>query len=541
MKLLTKILYEVLNDLNYPNTEIIIEIPKNNKFGDYSTNLALILSKKIKKNPINIAEDIANHIESLSKNELKKISIAGPGFINFTLSNNFYYKNLLNVIENPNYGKIQQKKSKTALVEFVSANPTGPLTVGHGRGAVLGDTISNILEWNGYEVVREYYFNNAGKQMRVLGESVASRYKQIYNKDSKFPDYGYQGEYIKDIAKLISTKFNDNFLNDDQNKIFKESAENFVFEDIKKTLKKIKINFDSFFNEDDLYSSGAIKKTLSKLKRKKIIYEKDGATWFKAKSINREQDKVLVKSSGEPTYRLPDVAYHKDKFNRKFDLIVDIFGADHSDTYPDVMALIKSLDCDINKMKVIIHQFVTILENGEKVKMSTRKANFITLEELCDEVGEDVLRYFFIMRGANTHLNFDIGLAKNESDENPVFYLQYAYARICNILKKSNEFEYSSNEFEDLKLLSSNVEKDILRKIQQFPDLITQIGQVLEPQTLANYLQSLASLFHKFYSNNKVISDDEKLSFARLKLICGIKHVLKNGLDILGINAPEKM
>ena len=205
------------------------------------------------------------------------------------------------------------------------------------------------------------------------------------------------------------------------------------------------------------------------------------------------------------------------------------------------MALLKSLDCDINKMKVIIHQFVTILENGEKVKMSTRKANFITLEELCDEVGEDVLRYFFIMRGANTHLNFDIGLAKNESDENPVFYLQYAYARICNILKKSNEFEYSSNEFEDLKLLSSNVEKDILRKIQQFPDLITQIGQVMEPQTLANYLQSLASLFHKFYSNNKVISDDEKLSFARLKLICGIKHVLKNGLDILGINAPEKM
>ena len=541
MKLLIKILSQTLKNLDYPNCKIIIEIPKNNKFGDFSTNLALLLSKIIKKNPINIAKDITKSIYSLDRNEIKEISIAGPGFINFTLSDNFYYSNLQNMVDNSNYGKIQQKKPKSALVEFVSANPTGPLTVGHGRGAVLGDTISNILEWNGYEVVREYYFNNAGKQMRVLGESVASRYREIYNKETNFPDYGYQGEYIKDIAKLIATKYNDNFLKDHENKIFKESAENFVFQDIKKTLKRIKINFDSFFNEDDLYTSGAIKNTLSELDRKKILYEKDGATWFNAKSIGREQDKVLVKSSGEPTYRLPDVAYHNNKFNRKFDLIVDIFGADHSDTYPDVMALIKSLNCDINKMKVIIHQFVTILENGEKVKMSTRKANFITLEELCDEVGEDVLRYFFIMRGANTHLNFDIGLAKNESDENPVFYLQYAYARICNILKKSNDLEIISKDFDNLKLLSSNVEKEILRKIQQFPDLIVQIGQVLEPQILANYLRSIASLFHKFYANNKVISENEKLSFARLKLICGIKIVLKNGLDILGINSPEKM
>ncbi len=541
MKTLIKdILINTLEVLKFPEEKIILENPKVVEHGDISTNIALLLTKKLNKNPREIALSIVNHINSLNDPVFSSISIAGPGFINFKLSENFYHKNLLEIINNANYGKIKPN-NKSALVEFVSANPTGPLTVGHGRGAVLGDTISNILEWNGYNVNREYYFNNAGRQMRKLGESVYSRYSQLYNDNTAFPEDGYKGDYIKEISKIIAKEYNENLLKSNDLSIFKDCAEKYVFKDIKSSLKKININFDSFFNEDDLYKNGDIDKVISDLENQNIIYQKDGATWFNAKIINREQDKVLIKSSGEPTYRLPDVAYHKNKFERNFDIVVDVFGADHTDTYPDVIALINKLNCDIDKMRVIIHQFVTITENGETVKMSTRKANFITLEELCNEVGPDVLRYFFIMRGANTHLNFDIGIAKKQSDDNPVFYLQYAYARISNILNKANDLGYQIDKKVDLGILNSDIEKNILRKLYQFLELIVKLKNTLEPQILANYLQSLSSLFHKFYVQNKVITDNAKLTSARLILISGIKTVLKNGLNILGVNAPEKM
>ena len=541
MKTLIKdILINTLEVLKFPEEKIILENPKVVEHGDISTNIALLLTKKLNKNPREIALSIVNHINSLNDPVFSSISIAGPGFINFKLSENFYHKNLLEIINNANYGKIKPN-NKSALVEFVSANPTGPLTVGHGRGAVLGDTISNILEWNGYNVNREYYFNNAGRQMRKLGESVYSRYSQLYNDNTAFPEDGYKGDYIKEISKIIAKEYNENLLKSNDLSIFKDCAEKYVFKDIKSSLKKININFDSFFNEDDLYKNGDIDKVISDLEKQNIIYQKDGATWFNAKIINREQDKVLIKSSGEPTYRLPDVAYHKNKFERNFDIVVDVFGADHTDTYPDVIALINKLNCDIDKMRVIIHQFVTITKNGETVKMSTRKANFITLEELCDEVGPDVLRYFFIMRGANTHLNFDIGIAKKQSDDNPVFYLQYAYARISNILNKANDLGYQIDKKVDLGILNSDIEKNILRKLYQFLELIVKLKNTLEPQILANYLQSLSSLFHKFYVQNKVITDNAKLTSARLILISGIKTVLKNGLNILGVNAPEKM
>ena len=541
MKTLIKdILINTLEVLKFPEEKIILENPKVVEHGDISTNIALLLTKKLNKNPREIALSIVNHINSLNDPAFSSISIAGPGFINFKLSENFYHKNLLEIINNANYGKIKTN-NKSALVEFVSANPTGPLTVGHGRGAVLGDTISNILEWNGYNVNREYYFNNAGRQMRKLGESVHSRYSQLYNDNTVFPEDGYKGDYIKEISKIIAKEYNENLLKSNDLSIFKDCAEKYVFKDIKSSLKKININFDSFFNEDDLYKNGDIDKVISDLEKQNIIYQKDGATWFNAKIINREQDKVLIKSSGEPTYRLPDVAYHKNKFERNFDIVVDVFGADHTDTYPDVIALINKLNCNIDKMRVIIHQFVTITENGETVKMSTRKANFITLEELCNEVGPDVLRYFFIMRGANTHLNFDIGIAKKQSDDNPVFYLQYAYARISNILNKANDLGYQIDKKVDLGILNSDIEKNILRKLYQFLELIVKLKNTLEPQILANYLQSLSSLFHKFYVQNKVITDNVKLTSARLILISGIKTVLKNGLNILGVNAPEKM
>ena len=539
-KILTNVLLETLDFLNYPKKDIILENPKNPEHGDISTNLALLLTKKLKNNPRNIANIIVDHLNSLNHPIIETITIDGPGFINFKLSENFYHNNLLSIINNKNYGKITSN-NKNALVEFVSANPTGPLTVGHGRGAVLGDTISNILEWNGYNVNREYYFNNAGRQMRKLGQSVYTRYMQFFDNSIEFPIDGYKGEYIKEISEIIFKEYKDQLKDNKKSTIFKNQAEKFVFKDIKSSLNKININFDSFFNEDDLYKNGEIEKVIDDLKKQRVIYEKDGATWFKAKDIGRDQDKVLIKSSGEPTYRLPDVAYHKNKFDRKFDLIIDVFGADHTDTYPDVLALINKLNYNIDKMKVLIHQFVTITQNGETVKMSTRKANFVTLAELCDEVGPDVLRYFFIMRGANTHLNFDIGIAKKHSDDNPVFYLQYAYARICNILIKAEDLGYNIDPKGDLSILKTDVEKTILRKLYQFSELIIKLGKLLEPQILANYLQNLSSLFHKFYAQNKVISDEKNLTNARLILISGIKTVLKNGLTILGVNTPEKM
>ena len=420
-------------------------------------------------------------------------------------------------------------------------HPTGPLTIGHGRGAILGDTVSNILKWNGYIVEREYYFNNAGKQMDRLALSVYLRYCELLNKKIDFPDECYQGDYIYDIAQILVDKYAEQLLDDKENKSFKDTAEQYIFNDIKNTLKKLGIEFDNFFNEDSLYKNKAIFEVVESLENKNLIYKKDGATWFEGTKVGRNADRVLIKSTGEPTYRLPDIAYHKNKFDRNFDLIIDVFGADHMDAYPDVLAALEQLDYNMHKMVVLIHQFVTITENGTSIKMSTRKANFITLDELLDEVGIDVVRYFFLMRGANTHLNFDIDIAKSESDENPVFYLQYAYARISNIINRSIGLDYQESKNPDLSLLSSDIETELISLLITFPDYVNRVTEKLEPQIIINYLQSLAMLFHRFYSKNKVLTDDKKLSEARLLLIKSIQIVLRNGLNILGISHPEKM
>ncbi|MCK4446592.1 MAG: arginine--tRNA ligase, partial [Candidatus Marinimicrobia bacterium] len=337
------------------------------------------------------------------------------------------------------YGRSDQGKGLKAQVEFVSANPTGPLTVGHGRQAVLGDTIARILEWNGFDVEREYYYNDAGRQMRILGYSTYIRYRQLLGYDDKIPDDHYQGDYIVDIAKKIVEKYGDRFKADHDNNIFKNSAEQTVFEDISKTLKRLDIVFDQFYNEKSLYDDGKIDHVLIKLKEKNATYEKDGAIWFRSGKYGGTEDRVLWKSVvNEATYRLPDIAYHVTKFKRGYDLIVDLFGADHHATYPDVLAGLRALGYDTSSVKVLIHQFVTLTKSGEKVKMSTRKATYVTLSELIDEVGKDIVRYFFIMRGMKSHLNFDLELAKTESEENPVFYLQYAHARISSILRNAD-------------------------------------------------------------------------------------------------------
>ena len=365
--------------LEYPDKDIQLSPPNNPDFGDLSTNLALSLSKDLKENAIEIGNKIAEKL--ILDNELiEKVTVSKPGFINFKINNNYYNEILNEIVQNDKYGRGELGKDKTANVEFVSANPTGPLTIGHGRNAVLGDCIANILEWNGYNVSREYHFNDAGRQMRILGQSVEARYFEIIGKKFQFPDDGYQGDYIIEIAKSIIENHGKELIQGDT--IFKSEAEKSIFEDIKKTLYKIGISFDQFSNEKTFYENGDIDQLLDDLKNKNLIYEKDGATWFKASELGKEQDRVYIKSTGEPTYRLPDTAYHRDKINRNYDLIVDVFGADHMDTYPDVLLALNALGLKTDHIKILLYQFVTLLRSGEKVKMSTRKADFVTLDEL---------------------------------------------------------------------------------------------------------------------------------------------------------------
>ena len=514
-----------------------ISVNNQEGYGDYSSNIALKLAKILKKSPIEIAKKIAGH-ENKTKN-IFTISASEPGFINFHISD-IYYQEILNQIINEaeNFGK-KKKLNKSANVEFVSSNPTGPLTVGHGRQAILGDMVSNILTWNGYDVTREYYYNDAGKQMRVLAESCYAKYAQLIGRDVEIPENGYVGTYLDEIAKKIVDRYGKDLK--DNNSVFRDFTEKEIFTNIKSTLDSIGIKFDVFTKEGTFYKNGAIKNVLEILKEKDLSYEKDGAVWFRTSSLDKDEDKVLVKSTGEPTYRLPDIAYHADKVDRGFDLIVDIFGADHIDTYPDVILGLKCLDKKTDHIKVIIHQFVTIKKGGEIVKMSTRKANFITLDELKDELSSDIIRYFFIMRGANSHLDFDLDLAKDESEKNPVYYLQYANARISNLLKRYDK-EISVDEKIDYTLLKEKDEIALIKLLSEFPNKMEEVSHSLEPRKIATYLEDVAGAYHKFYGNHKVINlEDLNLSFARKKLCEATKIILKNGLSILGISAPERM
>ena len=487
----------------------------------------------MQKNPIQIANDIKDTLK-LPKGLIDEITVTPPGFLNFKIGQSYYYQTLAQILSDQNFGRGITGKGKKANVEFVSANPTGPLTVGHGRQAVLGDCVARILQWNSYDVTKEYYYNNAGRQMRILGQSVEARY---FNTD--LPSDGYQGDYIVDIAEVIRSEKGDNIVHGDP--IFQKKAEEIIFEDISKSLKKLNIHHDVFSNEQTFYDDGAIDQTISDLKNKDLIYETDGATWFKGTAIGMDEDRVLIKSTGEPTYRLPDIAYHRNKLERDFNLIIDIFGADHMGTYPDILAALNALDYDTENIRVLIHQFVTLIKGGKKVKMSTRTADFITLEKLTKEIGPDVVRYFFIMRGMNSHLNFDLDLAADQSEKNPVYYLQYAHARICNIIKHGESKGISYQSDYDAKLLNHSAEIRLLKKLDQFPTIIENSLQTLEPQLIANYLHDTANRFHKFYSECHVITEDIDLSNARIALVSATQTVLANGLDLLGISAPDKM
>ena len=540
-KHLAEVFNEASKKLEYlKDIKITFEIPKNDSQGDLSSNAALLLSKQQKKPPRNIAEEILSSLV-IDKNIIEKTEIAGPGFINFYFTPIFIAQILKSILANPHsYGKSTRYIGKKANVEFVSANPTGPLTVGHGRNAVVGDTLANLLEWVGYKVQREYYFNNAGRQMRILGDSVKLRYRELLGIKVDFPTDYYQGEYITEIAKKLFKKYCSKLILEKTDDIYKKSAEKEIFKEIKNTLKRLGIKHKKFFNENTLYEDGKINEVLEEFKKKDLSYEKDSAVWLKLSELGNEQDKVVVKATGEPTYRLPDIAYHITEFKRNYDLMVDIFGSDHNATYPDVLAGLKALGYDDSKVKVLIHQFVTITENGEIVKMSTRKANYVTLDQLVDDVGADVVRYFFNMRGITSHMNFDLTLAKKQSEENPVFYLQYAHARISSIIKMV-ENEKLQPSTDNMDLLTTNEEQYLLKKLHQFENEVLLSAEFYETHRICVYLEELAAAFHKFYTFCRIIGSEKKLAEARLALAVATRAVIKNGLTILGVSAPEKM
>ena len=537
---LSESISKAVRKLSFPKKDYSLAPPKNSDFGDLSSNIALLLPRDLNRKPMDIARIIADELKSNLPENITNVNVAKPGFLNFEISNKFFQSQILNILENnDNYGKGNIGSGKTANVEFVSANPTGPLTVGHGRNAILGDTVSNILHWQGFEVTREYYFNDAGRQMRILGESVEVRYFEILGKNLEFPEEGYHGNYIREIAQTILDQHGNELK--PNSPIFKKEAEKIIFNDIKSSLAKLGITFDQFSNEKTFYDNGGIDSLLKKLKEKDLIYEKDNATWFKTSTLGKDQDKVYIKSSGEPTYRVPDTAYHQDKIKRGFDLIVDVFGADHADAYPDVILALDALGQKTDHIKVLIYQFVTLLRGGEKIKMSTRKANFVTLDELVDEVGVDVVRYFFVMRSMNAHLDFDLDLATDQSDKNPVFYLQYAHARICNIISRANDLGIELNNSFNPSILEHEDEIALLKYMSRFPDFLELAYENLEPQTIANYLQELSARFHKFYSHCRVITDDDQLTISRIAIIHASRIILANGFKILGISAPERM
>lgn len=531
-----------LRSLNVEAVEPTFEKPRQPEHGDLTTNIAMVLAKRLGKKPRAFAEEIVRHLD-LDTTLVDAVEVAGPGFINFHFTDKFYLQQLLQIVkEGPLYGRLKLGSGKRAQVEFVSANPTGPLTVGHGRNAVYGDTVANLLEWLDYDVSREYYFNDAGRQMRVLGDSVRLRYRELLGHPIDFPEDYYHGEYIKDIAQRLVDEFQDSLLEEPAEGVFKQRAEQEIFENIKKTLRRLGIEFDEFYNEHTLYEEGKVDDVIRELRNRGLAYDQDGAVWFRASQFGSDKDKVIVKSTGEPTYRLPDIAYHREKFRRGYDLIIDVLGADHIATYPDVLAGLQALGYDTKKIKVLLHQFVTIVQNGETVKMSTRKANFITLDELIDEVGADVVRYFFLMRSIGSHLNFDLKLAKEQSEENPVYYLQYAHARIASIIRYAEAEGLSvMGTVPDVSLLSQPQELALVKRLADFPDIVESCAVTYEPHRLADFLHDVAGLYHRFYHEHRVVTENKPLSAARLMLCLATKTVLANGFAILGISAPERM
>ena len=539
--------------------EITFEEPDRPEHGDLATNTALRLASVLGDNPRAIAERLAERLrERVDPSRIRSVEVAGPGFINFRFAQDYLFDGLADLLaEGDAFGQTDAGTGQTALVEYVSANPTGPLNVGHGRNAVLGDTLATLLDWTGYDVTREYYYNDAGRQMRVLAQSVRARYKALAGAAGTttmtlddgttvevpegFPEDGYLGQYIIDIARDLSDEHGDALLDTEDLTPFRTAAEEAIFAEIEATLRRLNIEMDGFTNEQALHDDDTVQEVLDGLTDAGLTYEKDGALWLKTTAFGKEDDTVLVKQSGEPTYRTPDIAYHTTKFERGYDLMIDVFGADHHAAYPDVLNALGALGYDQERVDVVLYQFVTLVRGDEPVKMSTRRANYVTLDDLIDEVGADVTRFFFLMRSPDTHLNFDLELAEEESEKNPVFYLQYAHARICSVLDKAEEVGFSHDDDADLSLLTHADEIALIKELLRFPQELQNAADARAPHFVPNYLRDVATAFSQFYDNCRIIGEEDALASARMRLALAAKTVLKNGLTVLGIDAPRQM
>ncbi|ERK56964.1 arginine--tRNA ligase [Gemella bergeri ATCC 700627] len=540
---IVELLQNSLKKLNINDIEVYVETPKNTDNGDFSSNVAMQLTRVLRKNPRIIAEEIISNIED--DESVEKIEIAGPGFINFYVKKSSL-GGIINKIlkERDNYGKTDVGNGKKVLLEYVSANPTGTLHVGHARNAAYSDSLARIMKKAGYNISREYYINDAGNQINNLVSSAIVRYKQALGLDAKMPEDAYHGEDIKILGKELKEKFGDSLLlRTDLEEFIRNYAIEYELNNIKKDLGDFGLEYDVYFSEKSLYQEGAVDKALASLREQGFVYEKDGALWLETTALGTgdDKDRVLIKADGALTYLTSDIAYHKNKLDRGFDLLIDVLGADHHGYIGRLKASIVAMGYKAEQLEVLIMQMVQLLNNGEVVKMSKRTGKSITLRDLIDEVGKDAARYFLVMRSADSHLDFDFAVAKEQSSDNPLYYVQYAHARICSILRQAEEQGFINVTDCDYELLTDDYSVDLLKNLAYFPEIVSQAAINYEPHRICNYLQTLASSFHKFYNNNKVITENKEQSQSYLALITAVKVTIKNALELIGVSAPEKM
>ncbi|WP_018212039.1 arginine--tRNA ligase [Desulfitobacterium hafniense] len=525
----------------------VLEEPREKQHGDWATNLAMVLTKQARKAPRDIATILIKHLDT-EGTFITASEIAGPGFINFRLDPNWLTGVIPEVLSlEADYGKVNLGQGKKVQVEFVSANPTGLLHMGNARGAALGDSLAALLAMAGYEVSREFYINDAGNQIYNFALSLEARYLQLMGQDVPFPEGGYHGEDLIDTVKGLIEKVGNKYLNVDQD-LRREFLVRYALEEkltsIRETLTDMGVHYDCWFSEQSLHDSGFVKDTMEKLEQQGYIYEKEGAQWLKSTLFGDEKDEVVVRGNGTPTYFAADIAYHRNKFERGFDRVINIWGADHHGHVARMKGAMSALGYDPENLQIILMQLVRLIQNGEVVRMSKRSGQYITLRELMDEVGKDAARFFFIMRDPDSTVEFDLDLAKAESSDNPVYYVQYAHARLCSILRQAAEQGYNTAGIPqegELKRLQSNEERELLKKIAELPNEIEVAARLTEPHRLARYVLDLAGLFHSFYNSQRVLVDEEGLREARLGLVRSTKQVLANVLGILGVTAPERM
>jgi arginyl-tRNA synthetase len=531
--------------LDYDVPFIEVEAAKDKSHGDYATNVAMVLASRLRMNPRKIAELIRENFDT--GEVIDKIEIAGPGFINFFVREGVWPR-LLEAVDKrgEDYGKIDLGKGKKVQVEFVSANPTGPLHIGHARGAVVGDVIARLLDACGYSVSREYYINDAGNQMNNLGKSVYLRLRELLGETVDFPETCYKGDYIKDLAREILDNQGKAVLEkpeEDLVRIFTDYAGQAILEGIKEDLRIFGVSFDRYFSERELYQNDGVMGLLKKLEEQGFVFREENTYWFKTTQFGDEKDRVVVRQNGDPTYFAADIAYHKNKFERGFDTVIDIWGADHHGYIPRMQACVQALGFEKEALQVVLVQLVNLLRDGKPIAMSTRSGQFDTLREVVDEVGTDAARYNFMMRRSDSHLDFDLELAKKQSNENPVYYVQYAHARICSILRIAQERGYAIPGYEDVDLACITLpeEIDLVKTISAFPEVVEGAAVTLEPHRFTFYLNDLAGQFHSYYNRNKVMTEDRAQSMARLFLVKSVRTVFANALYLLGVSAPEKM